>query len=156
MLNFIQYDRIIGLSLICSYELCYMATNYSREFLSPEKCAGLLAFHASTGCDTTFFKLLKMEAWLSWNVLPSVNEAFRVLSNSPTSKQVIDVLPLVEHFIVVLYERFSVEEVDKARKHLFVKGCDTENIQPSQDALILHTLRATFQAGHVWRMSLEK
>lgn len=129
------------------------------EALGPEKCAGLLAFHAFTGCDITscFKGHGKRTAWLTWNVLPSVNEAFRVLSNSPTPEQVMDVLPLVERFVVVLYERCSEdEEVNKARKHLFIKGRDIENLPPSQDALILHTLRAAFQAGHIWRKSLQK
>ncbi len=64
---------------------------------------------------------------------------------------------LMEHFVVVLYERCSGDEkVNKARKHLFIKGCDIENIPPSQDALILHTLRTAFQTGHVWMKSLEK
>ena len=94
---------------------------------------------------------------MAWKNLPSMDKAFKVLSDSPTSEEALDVLPLIERFVVVLYERCSEEEeVDKARKVLFIKGRDIENIPPTRDALRFHVLRAAFQGGHVWRKSLLK
>lgn len=67
------------------------------------------------------------------------------------------VMPLIERFVVVLYERCSEdEEVNVARKNLFSKGRDVENIPPTEDALQLHTLHAVYQAGYIWRQSLQK
>jgi hypothetical protein len=46
--------------------------------------------------------------------------------------------------------------VNECRKQLFAKKARLiENIPPTKDALCQHMLRAVYQAGFVWRQSLE-
>ena len=61
-------------------------------------------------------------------------------------------MALIERFVVLLYSRTSSQTaVNKARQDLFSKGNRTlENIPPTQAALLQHTKRAVYQAGHIW------
>jgi len=58
----------------------------------------------------------------------------------------------LERFVVLLYDRTSTEEgVNQARKQLFSKKDRAIDDLPStQAALIQHTKRAAYQAGHCW------
>ena len=60
-------------------------------------------------------------------------------------------MALIERFVVLLYSRTSSQTtVNKARQELSSKGNRTENIPPTQAALLQHTRRAVYQAGHIW------
>lgn len=65
-------------------------------------------------------------------------------------------LSLVEKFVVLLYDKSSdCLDVNAARKDLFCRKSRTlSNIPPTQSALVEHTKRAAFQAGHIWEQSL--
>ena len=58
---------------------------------------------------------------------------------------------LLERYTVVLYDKSSnVENIDKARKILYCQKDKTmESIPPTQDALLQHIRRVTYQAG-IW------
>ena len=58
----------------------------------------------------------------------------------------------LERFVVLLYDRTSTEEgVNRARKQLFSKkGRAIVGLPPTVAALIEHTKRAVYQAGHCW------
>lgn len=128
------------------------------EQLGPEKCAGILAFHALTGCDTTssFKGKGKRSGWAAWNHHPTLNTTLASLSTIPTLIQVTEAMPNIEKFVAVLYDRCSGQDtVNGVRQHLVThKGTDMENIPPTQDALLQHVLRAAYQAGHIWHQSL--
>ena len=127
--------------------------------LGEEKCKAILAFHALTGCDTTskFAGRGKVTCWATWTSYPEVTPALCVLSRSPMPEDVDAVMPLIERFVVLLYDRCSDEtEVNKSRLSLFAqKNRDLDNIPPTQDALKQHVLRAAYQADHVWGRALE-
>ena len=54
--------------------------------------------------------------------------------------------------MVLLYDRTSPEEdVNEARKQLFSKkGRTKDALPPTRAALLQHTKRAAYQAGHIW------
>ena len=58
----------------------------------------------------------------------------------------------LEQFVVLLYDRTSsLESAYQARNQLFTqKGRDIEGLPPTQAALIQHTKRVAYQAGHYW------
>ena len=65
-------------------------------------------------------------------------------------------MALIERFVVLLYNRTSSQTtVNEARQELLSKGNRTlENIPPTQAALLQHTRRAVYQAGHIWGNAL--
>ena len=68
----------------------------------------------------------------------------------------VQAMALIERFVVLLYNRTSSQTtVNEARQELFSKGNRTiENIPPTQAALLQHTRRAVYQAGHIWGNAL--
>ena len=58
--------------------------------------------------------------------------------------------------MVFKYDRTSeLQDVQAARRNLFAKTFrDIENIPPTAAALLEHTKRAAFQAGHIWDQCL--
>jgi len=55
-----------------------------------------------------------------------------------------------------MYDRTSeLQGLDAARCYLFTKKSgEIENIPPTEAALLEHTKRAAFQAGHIWGQCL--
>ena len=70
----------------------------------------------------------------------------------PTTESVMNVLPIIERLIVIMYDRGSSESsVNGERLVLSTQKCgEIENIPPTQDALAQHVLRVGYEAGHVW------
>ena len=70
----------------------------------------------------------------------------------PSTESVMNVLPIIERLIVIMYDRGSSESsVNGERLVLFTqKGREIENIPPTQDALAQHVLRVRYEAGHMW------
>ena len=106
--------------------------------LGVDKCKALPIFHAMTGCDTTSCVAGrgKCTAWASWNAFSSVTPALCALADTPSAALLREVLPTVERYIVVLYDRCSSDDyVNRARKVLFTqKGREIEKIPSTQDA----------------------
>ena len=65
-----------------------------------------------------------------------------------------EVFRCLERFTVVIYNRTSsLEYVNEARRELFCqKNRTMENIPPTQDALLQHSKRVSYQAG-IWTTS---
>ena len=74
--------------------------------LGAEKSKVLLLFHAFTGCDQTLFFANGREkkAWSTWHNFDEVTEIFVKLSSSPTIKAVTDAMPMLERFVVLMYD----------------------------------------------------
>ena len=86
---------------------------------------------------------------------PAVTEAFINLDGMPV--RVTDtVLAEIVIFVVVLYSRtYPLSKVNDARKQLISQNSRSmENIPPTQDALLQHTKRATYQGGYCWSQTL--
>ena len=97
----------------------------------------------------------KKRAFDTWQAFPEVTDAFTMLSSEPDS--VAASMPLLERFVVLLYDRSSSKTaVNAARKQLFTKkGCSMEYLPPTEAALSQHVKRAAYQSGYVWYRSLQ-
>ncbi len=96
------------------------------DTLGPQKCIALPFFHSLTGCDTVSFfgGKSKKTAWNTWKSYDSVTPAFCALANTPSVQCIEQWLPLLERFVVLLYDCTS--------------------------SLVQHIKRAAYQAGHCW------
>lgn len=131
----------------------YLDLTAMAHLLGNNKCKALPAFHALTGCDTTssFLGRGKRTAWVLWSRFSEVTPALCTLTQTPSALQIDEILPSIERFILLLYNRVSPDDsVNKATQ----KGREIENIPPTQDALRQHVLRTAYQAGHVWGQAL--
>lgn len=90
-----------------------LSINTICEYLGDKKCRVLPFFHMFTGCDTTsaFLGKGKKSVWEAWKVYPEDTEPFLFVNDdSPflpleISTPVFDVL---QHFVVILYDRTSL------------------------------------------------
>ena len=139
--------------------LRYIPAHDIASKLGKEKSKALLAFHAFTGCDQTssFANVGKKTAWDVWNTFNEVTQVFQQLSSTPSMSVLSDVLPVLERYTVLMYDRTSsCATVDAARKDLFTrKGRELECIPPTSDALRQHAKRVVLQAGYYWGTCLE-
>ena len=90
-----------------------------------------------------------------WQQFPDLTVALLHLSRFPQHIDD-DVMSYVESFVVRLYDKSSeITSVNASRHELFFhKGKDFKHMPPSKDALFQHTLRAAYQAGHIWGQTL--
>jgi hypothetical protein len=135
----------------------YVSAHGIATVLGAEASQGLLFMHAFSGCDTVsaFCGIGKKTAWEVWRTSDLFKSLFRRLSDAPASLCDND-METLERFVVLLYKRTSpLSKVNEARKRLFAFGNrQLENIPPTSAALLQHTKRAAFQAGHLWGQSL--
>ena len=82
--------------------------------------------------------------------------AFQTLSNAPTVDVVDEMMPVLEQYVTIMYDRISTcMKVNDARRDPFTcKGKDIETIPPTSYAFRQHAKRSTYQAGHCWGNSL--
>jgi len=125
--------------------------------IGTEKSQSLAFSHAFTGCDTVSFfsNRGKKSAWQAWQAYPEATDAFHALCSRPPDVPK-TVLETLERFVVLMYDRTSEHQgVDAARSYLFSKKSkEIKNILPTAAALLEHTKRAAFQAGHIWGQCL--
>ena len=135
----------------------YLPVHSIAEQLGPQRSKALPMFHSITGSDTvSFFSGRgKTSAWDVWNVFPQITDTFSMLASVPEEIPE-QAMALIERFLVLLCNRTSSQTtVNEARQELFSKGNRTlENIPPTQGALLQHTRRAVYQAGHIWGNAL--
>jgi len=132
----------------------FIAAHEIAKALGPDRRMALPMFHAFTGCDTVscFGGRGKKTAWDTWTTYGDVTPSFCALGDMPDSHVIDEWMQPLERFVVLLYDRTSTEEgVNQARKQLFSKkGRAIDGLPPTQAALIQHTKRAAYQAGHCW------
>ena len=136
----------------------YITTHDIYTKFSNNRSKALPFFHSFTGCDTTspFNGIGKRTAWDTWNAFADVTPAFVELYNLPRDISNTG-LSIILRFVVLMYRRTScLTDVNTARIHLFSSGNrQIENIPPTEACLIQHIKRAAYQAGYVWRQSLQ-
>ena len=68
-----------------------------------------IAFHAFTGCDQTssFAGRDKTTVWATWKVLEEITPAFVALISMPTEDRLKDIMPEIERFVTLVYDRTS-------------------------------------------------
>jgi hypothetical protein len=137
--------------------LRFIAVHELASSLGPENSKALPVFHAFTGCDTVscFAGRGKKTAMEAWKAYPDVTSAFMMLA-SPPCHITEEYMKVLERYVILLYDRTSDKfQVNDARKQLFSqKGKALESIPPTRAALVEHTKRASYQAGHCWGQAL--
>ena len=138
--------------------LRYIAAHKICNRLGPRVSKALPFFHAFTGCDTVsyFAGKGKKTAFEAWKLYPEVTHAFLLLTQEPQEVSE-SCMTNIERLTVLIYDRTSSKlTVNEARKQLFAqKGRSRDSIPPSRAALVEHTKRAAYQAGHCWNQALK-
>ena len=136
----------------------YLSIHEMARALGPEKCIALPVFHAFAGCDTvsSFAGRGNKTAWDTWKAYEDVTEAFCALAACPNPEAIELWLQPLERFVVLLYDLISIQgSANEARKELFTrKGRAIDAIPPTQAALMQHSKRAAYQAGHCWSQAM--
>lgn len=122
--------------------LRYMPVHVTASSMGQQKSKALLAFHSFTECDQTssFASIGKKKAWEAWAIYDEVTEVFQSLSAAPTISAVSDAIPVLQCFMVLMYDRTSsYTTVNAARKDLFTrKGRNIESIPPTAESTTAH------------------
>ena len=131
--------------------LRYLSVHDISCSMGQEKSQALLAFHSCTGSDQTSFFACKGKktAWEAWNMFKQITAIFHGLNSAPSLSAVSDAMPIIERYVAIVYDSTSTcTKVNEAWKDVFTrKGRET-------DALLQHTKRSMYQAGHCWGKSL--
>ena len=118
-------------------------------------------FHSFTGCDNTssFLNKGKITVCNTLKIFSDVLSAFKFVRNNPFVhiNMESEIFKLLQRFVILMYDRNSnLESVNEARRELFCKqGRNLENLPPTEDALLLHSKRAIFQAS-IWYIASEE
>jgi hypothetical protein len=140
--------------------LKYFPVHTIATRLGDDRARALPGFHAFTGCDQTssFAGKGKKTAWDTWLNFDGVTTAFELMTCLPSSTTLTTIMPSLERFVVLMYDKTSVfNSVNETRKLLFTrKGRSIDNIPPTSAALSEHVKRSIFQAGFHWGQSLEQ
>lgn len=130
----------------------YIPVHEVYQSLGPSRSAGLPFLHAFSGCDTvsSFTNVGKKTHWIVANSNDSFWPAFEMLSKCPQT--ITDTTRnTIERYTVLIYDKLCEEtNVNAARRSLVARGRTVDRIPPTQAALIEHTKRAAYQAGHIW------
>ena len=81
-----------------------------------------------------------------------ITSTFCALAATPDVSAIGDWIKHLEQFVILMYDRTSSQElVNQACKELFTqKGRAIDGLPPTLAALVQHTKRAAYQAGHCW------
>ena len=98
-----------------------------------------------------YYVLLRRERQV-WKNFQAVTDTFLQLAATPTSPISEVCMERLERFVILMYDRTSNNtNVNETRKQLFAqKGGAYDAIPPTRAALLQHTNRAAYQAGHCW------
>lgn len=132
-----------------------IAVHQLANTIGPDRCSGMMFFHAFTGCDTVsgFSGKGKKSFWKAWKAMPEVTHVFKELSR-PVNAVEIRHMDVLARFVIVAYDIASdLTDIDQERKALFMKGRAMERLPPTFDALLQHTKRSCLQAGYIWGQS---
>ena len=85
-------------------------------------------------------------AWSTWHNFDEVTETSVKLSSSPTIKAVTDATPVLERFVVPMYDRtINCLDVSSCRRDLFLKkGQAMGAIPPTFSVLLQHSFHAAY------------
>ncbi len=129
--------------------------------LGLDTCHALPFFYAFSGCEivSSFFgkgKCKMFDVWLHSVYKDDITEIFIKLGNSPIGVTP-DQMDILEKYILELYgsrdTSLAAARLDKFNKS---KDNDLRSLPPSKNALHQHVLRACYQAGYLWRQSVEE
>ena len=88
--------------------------------------------------------------WQTWKHVPELIDSL-IQMKGICALHIYDIFPAIQKFFVIVYDReSSCTRVNDCRRELLCKGRYIENIPPTEDALLLHVKRATYQSGYIW------
>ena len=90
----------------------YLDATAMAQALGDAKCGGLPAFHGlirATGRENAGKG--KRTAWTAWDAYDDATSALCTLSRMPTTGSVMNVIPIIERLIVIMYYRGSSEQI---------------------------------------------
>ncbi|XP_065060733.1 uncharacterized protein LOC135687992 [Rhopilema esculentum] len=122
--GFIQADEV-WVTFGSGKNMRYIPAHIVAKSLGTDKASALPVFHALTGCDTVSFfgGRGKKTAWEIWKIFPQLTPVLMTLKAAPTTEALSSLMPLLERFVVLLYDRTSsLNRVDEARQELFSKN----------------------------------
>jgi len=71
---------------------------------------------------SSFAGIGKNTAWATWKVYDEITSAFVALSSMPIEDRLTEIMPDIERFVALMYDRTSTRlTVNEARKDLFTK-----------------------------------
>ena len=128
-------------------------------------CNALPFFYAFTGCDivSSFYNKGKCKAWDTWfksEKKDLMTQLFSKLGNRP-EEIYSDEMDVLEDFVINLYStskrNSSLASINTVRLDKFRTSPDNDlrKLPPSREALTQHAKRACYQAGFLWKESLE-
>ena len=129
--------------------------------LGEELCNTLPFFYTFTGCDTvsSFFSKGKYRARDTWHESEQKDVLTNVFSEfgKKPSRLSLDQINVLETFALEIYAVRKVDSLTQAHLDRFMMSTDNDlrKLPPSQEALIHHTKRACYQAGYLWRESID-
>ena len=132
----------------------------SWEEISPEPY--LVSLHSPTATLLQDLWRGKILCWKAWQECPAVTSAFLFMSSpSPSLPRLKRHMMVLQQYTSRLYREQAdplvSSSVDKVRLDMIIyNGKSWDSIPPSSDALYFKSLRATYQAGHVWGNMLKK
>lgn len=129
----------------------YVPVHTIKQTLTPEILAGMPAFHALTGCDTTsrMFGTGKKTAWKVFISNIQTLVTFGTGSQAAIAPQ----LKSAEAFVIKMYSsNSSAELTDSLRATMFHSVSEPERLPPTSNALHFHMLRCWYQV-QVWRQA---
>lgn len=117
-------------------------------------------FYAFTRCDTvsSFYGKNKCKAYDVWIKSEQKDDltVFIQLGEKPTNVTS-DQIDMLESFVLQLYGS-TYDKLGATRLDKFNKSTDNDfhSLPPSKEALRQHIYRASYQAGYLWRQSVEE
>ena len=129
-----------------------------KSAIALEKRVRRRCYSSMLSLDVTRRRSLRIVRRKAHGALGGILLSLRRLLNSAQIPQCkpSDAMPMLERFVVLMYDRTNnCLDVNSCRRDLFVKkGRAMEALQPTFAALLQHSCRAVYQAGHVWAQSL--
>ena len=142
----------------------FININHCFNELGPKTCRALLFMYSFTGCDSTssFYGRSKSQWFkklMSYPKQEAIINIFIELSWAPSLENIDENVTEIEKFVNFSYGMDpDIPSVNEARYQIFTQSASDNLIQlpPSRMSPKLHTLRSAFQAGWVWRNSLQQ
>ena len=110
--------------------------------LGESKASGLSFFYTFAGCDQVSVQVFHVTKGLTWKVLylfDDITATFKNLSDQLDLSPTEALLPIIERFTVLLYNRTSnCLTTNECKKELFCKGRTIDNIPPTSVDLLKH------------------
>lgn len=129
-----------------------LSINSMYVSIGPNLSNVLPLINSFSGCDTTssFYRKVKKSIWNKLKVYPQIIDNFNTFMEHPFRlfDQTSSLFDEIERFVILIYDKArSKARVNEASQEMFCRQNKAlENLLPTQDALVQHIKRSTFEA----------